>query len=110
MRNSQIIRVGESLAVRKGTGSSRIDRRSLIGELAARKAADRFISSPGLVPNRSINLLVERRTAGGELTKMVVLGAHQRCAVAEGPAQAFRVEHFVRHNPPAKIRLRLYLK
>src|SRR5271166_6501492 len=47
----------------------------------------RLPSLPGLVPDRSIDLLVERRTAGGELTGVVVLGANQRCAVAEGPAK-----------------------
>jgi len=82
----------------------------LLRKLAVRKVADCFLSLPGLVPDRSIDLLVERRTAGGELTEVVVLGTHQRCAAAEGPAQAFRVEGFSRDDPPAKIRLRLYLK
>jgi len=82
----------------------------MLRELAARKAADRLPSLPGLVPDRAIDLLVERRTAGGELTEVVVLGAHQRCAVAESPAQAFRIQGFSRHDPPAEIGLRLYLK
>src|SRR5439155_6360751 len=48
-----------------------------------------------LLPDRPVRLLVERRAAGGILAERVVLGAHQRGAVAEGAADPLAVESAV---------------
>ena len=49
-------------------------------------------SSAGLIPDRPVDVLVERGAAGGELAQLVVLGPHQGRAVAEGPADPLGVE------------------
>src|SRR5262245_54881915 len=59
----------------------------------------------GKLPNWAINLLVERRAACRELALLVMLGSHQRRAVAEGPADALAVEPAVLQQLASEIGL-----
>src|SRR5258708_888969 len=59
-----------------------------------------------LLPERPVDFAVERRTTGGELALLIVLGAHQGGAVAEGAADALAVEAAVLLQLPHEIRLR----
>src|SRR5262249_11506717 len=59
-----------------------------------------------LLPDRAVDFLVERRAARGELALVVVLGAHQGGAVAEGAADALAVEAAVLLELPHEVRLR----
>ena len=59
-----------------------------------------------LFPEGTVHFLVEGRTAGGELAQLVVLGAHQGRAVAEGAADALAIELAVLLQLQSKIGLR----
>src|SRR5262249_6640635 len=59
-----------------------------------------------IFPDRAVDLLVERRTAGGELAKLIVLGAHKSGAITESAAYPFSIQSAVFDQPAGKIRLR----
>src|SRR5262245_49865338 len=59
-----------------------------------------------LVPDGAVHLLVERRAASGELAQLVVLGAHESGAVAEGAADALAVELAVLAQLAGEVRHR----
>src|SRR3954468_16519603 len=62
-------------------------------------------SPPGFVPDRSVDVLVEGGTSRGELAHVVLLGSHQGCAIAEGPAQPLVIEGLPIRHPEAEIGL-----
>src|SRR5262249_27380703 len=57
-----------------------------------------------LLPEGAVHLLVERWAARGELAQLVVLGPHQRRAVAEGAADALAIETAVLAELPGEVR------
>src|SRR5262249_15454741 len=59
-----------------------------------------------LLPNRPIDLLIKRRAACGKLAPLVVLGAHEGCAIAKRSADTFALKPAMFLQLPGKIGLR----
>src|SRR5262245_5210854 len=57
------------------------------------------------IPDRHVDLLVERGAARRELAQLVVLRSHQCGAIAESPADALAIEFTGFHQLPSEVRL-----